>query len=324
MDTTVTHGPKKITAGALIGALTLAGCGGVSVNGVQVLPAITSAPQFKFQPSSKYQGLDVRDDASLTRHLELIKSVNRKVVEDEFGIFYSEVRGMQVAQFHIAKEFEGHFRQSVATGMALVYPFYLIKLPSGVQPGGCGNEWIYDRTRTERWRSFLASLDFRVRPLEATDELARLEQDVLKAHLIGTTVPEEEQRKRFAAITGTSTLFITDGTQHEYRNAVLETKRIDGRVMSRSCPGYSLPSSINLGFFADQIARTSRVATSQGAISAYCSVINFDVLRNSRQFVEFQVIEAKRAELDRRAFSFCEEAVKAVKLSRKMESQRLR
>lgn len=314
----------RITAGAVMSALALSGCGGLSVNGVPILPAITNTPQYKFQPSSKYQGLDVRDDATLTRYLELIKSVNRTVVEDEYGIFYSEVRGMQVAQFHIAKEFEGHFRQSVAKGTVFVYPFYLIKLPPGVQPGGCGNEWIYDRVRTERWRSFFTSLDFRVRPLNATDELDRLEQDVLKAHLAGSTVPEEEQRKRFAAATGPSTLFMSDGTQHEYRNAVFETKRIDGRVMSRSCPGYSLPTSIKLGFFADQIARTAREGSAEGAISAYCSVINFDVIRNSRQFVEFPVVEAKRAELDRRALSFCEDAVKAVKLSRKMESQRLR
>lgn len=315
---------RAITAGSALGALALAGCGGVSVNGVPILPAITNTPQYQHQPSSKYQGLDVRDDPSLNRYLELIKSVNRTVVEDEYGIFYSEVRGMQVAQFHIAKEFEGHFRRSVATGTALLYPFYLPRLSQGVPRGGCGHEWTYDRARTERWRSFLAALDFRVRPLEATGELVRLEQDVLKAHLAGTTVPDDEQRKRFAAATGPATIFVSDGTQQEYRSAVLETKQIDGRMISRSCPGYTLPTSIKLGFFSDEIAKTTQVATAQGAISAYCSVFNYDVIRNSRQFVEFPVVEAKRAELDRRALAFCEEAVKAVKLSRKMESQRLR
>ena len=310
-----------ILAGAAVGTLSLAGCGTIAVMGV---PIITTTTQIQFQPSSKYQGLDVRDQSSLNRHLDLIRSVNRTVVEDEYGIFYSEVRGMQVAQFHIAKGFESHFRRSVATGTVLVYPFYRNKLLPDLQPGACELEWYYDRARTERWRNFLALLDFRVRPLDATDEVDRLEHETAQAYLGGTTVPEDQHRKRFASATGPATIFVSDESNQSYRRAVVETKRIDGRVSSRSCPGYTLPSKISLGFFSDEVVKTTQVTNAQGSISAYCSVVNYDAIFNSNYLVEFPIVEAKRIELDRRAQEFCEEAVKAVKLSRKMESQRLR
>jgi hypothetical protein len=308
----------------LIAAATLAGCGAVSIYGVPIgTPARTQLTN-----ASKYFGTEVRDERSLAEYISLIKSVEGRVVNDDYGTYYHRVVGGYVAQFYISKSLEDSFRNSFSKSQAFMYPLYRPYSITGLPVGQCGSQWKYDVASSKKWISKLGNSKINVLPIQNTDQFASLNQQYLSSLLAGKVMPEGEQTLKFKSAIGAATLFITDGTNESFLSGATASKTEDGREV-RSCSSsnvYTHPTGFKLAFFDTGAVTQAKSQHAHGVVSANSSVHNWsgEFANGRRAYIDFPKVEKIRMDLEDTAYSFCNEAIDALKLTRRVESNTLK
>jgi len=302
----------------------LASCGNVTILGMT--PSLIS-PQ-KVVDVSRYDDIrivNISDSAMISEYMELIKSTEGKIVEDEHGVYFHRIFGSRIASFSISKNLGDIFRLKLIKSKLFMAPMYRTTFRNDLPEGKCGYRINYDQGNTKKWINNLNGSRLDMIPIGYSDQSAKVDRRMVDGIISGeNTITHDQYKAEQLKATGGGDIFVTDSSSEEALRTVLKNKRADWTEVwdCSSSNAYTSAARFRLIFLDKAVIDAAAGTSAHGVISAKCAVTDWSTLRRNAggQYVNFPTVEKQRLELESIAFDFCKEAIEKMKISGKLKS----
>jgi hypothetical protein len=289
---------------------------------------------------SRYLPHEVSNLEELNSYLVRIKDTSRKLVSDDFGSYYHEIKGGYVVQLYVSKIMDGYLRDALETSEVFFFPFYRLTKREDLSEGQCGLNFAYDKNLTKNFIENFNNSGIRAASIGRTEEFVRTGNDFVMKQNGSPGLADEVVQDISKKAIGEALLLVSDASNESRLFFVKENKGDNSKVLPCGLiPGYTLPTSLRIGYYPTK-AILELKSNGFGAEAAICSITSVSSLARvfladkayksgsykstHNNLTSYNGVKLIRSEMEKIALNFCVEAFNEFKISKSIESEKLK